>query len=195
MSATLAGLRPRNNNVDGITEALDAIEIERWRAEQRLVELRSAHHEALADPTKSAKHVLQLETAAKESAIEIERLGRLRGVLEAKLPAAVEAEKLTALDKQNAEADAACAAFRAALADYDAAAGRIAQICELGREAEVAVRRAVQTGQALGRRVPFDLPTVAGGRLMFSDVVMLPAMVPDGARWGDLPAPVPPVRY
>jgi hypothetical protein len=175
---TLAKVRPASDTVADIDSALAGLASERSALEQTLVELKADRTRALL-AGEPAKSVTAIELNAKAAAQQIERLGLLEAELAARR---VEAEQLERQAEAEARVEAAGAAvlqFKRALTEYWTLADRIAAICRLERQANVAIRAAGPAAALLG----YELPGFLGRSL--ADGVALPGA--DRMLWGSAP--------
>jgi hypothetical protein len=167
--------------VDGIFWGL-GLHPQQGAAQGRLQDLKAARDAALVDAGQTPKQIALLENAAQEASIILERLAAVRPLLQRKLSEAQQAGRWREVERLDAAAEAAIAAFRDAIPGYEKAARQIAAFCRLGRAAEFAISQARTAGVAQGGTTAFNIPSCGGGRLGFADTIVLPA----NGKWHDL---------
>ncbi len=204
-SDTLARLRPAGRSVADLQGALDTLLLERTACERRAVVARADRTAALV--AGAAWHVAAADRAMKTAVDDREMLDALESALRERLTLAetIEAGAVAVLTAANEAAEAAAAAFAAALPKYAASARVVAEIARLGLAADQARHHAATLAAKQGLpAVRMAFPAGAftasptGHPLSMAALVRLPA--PDGSgllvgTWGAEHQPVPAFRY
>jgi predicted nucleic acid-binding Zn-ribbon protein len=178
MSSTLEQVE----TTEAVRAEIAAAARERAAAERQIATTRDNRRAALADSVPIAAELAVFDAAINAAKLTIERIDARADGLELRLIAALKRDEQAQLDKLVDQAIDAIAKHRAALAGYPKLAEQIAQICQLGEQADALMRGATQAAWSLGQEIAFDAPA------QLRDIC-LPGYV------GKPPPQQPPIQY
>lgn len=200
----LARLRPRGHAPADIRDALAALAEERTACERRAASARSQRVAALIAGV--SWQVCEADTALKAADADMEMMAAMEPALHAKLASAeaIEAGAHARVAEANAAAEAAVAAFSAALPRYPKHAQAVAEIARLGEAAGHAMQHATALARTHNVQGPVvEIPGAVGSNptgyaIPLAALVRLPA--PDGngllfGQWGPEHRLAPAFRY